>query len=383
MKIAKFIKKLPSGVSEKNLEISTVMVIDDEDRLLLVRRSKGDKGAGIWETPGGHVDPGETYQEAAKREALEEVGLEVNLTDHKIFFETVDGKYGTMVLGIAHDHDVTLKLDEHDKFKWIEPSELKKYKPLHEDFEKQVALLFLKMRRAEKENKGDKLDITDYFEKSVNTPHWESVWNLGNLKKPDFSAFSLEGNPLNMTQISYPQGEGPKLDGGIVIYPLLLEIIKDMGFSDYCDCTKVSSTKVRVSSCVPRPLSVLSKISGKLGYRIVKKTATYIDVVATPSYSTPASGTTPAMGTNPTQKPTSPQNVKMEFQMDQTKPSEKLQEALGNGAKVQDTSGGKITIETNDPQKVMNETERLKSQGELPMVKSSLGRKRLSNNILG
>jgi hypothetical protein len=90
-----------------------------------------------------------------------------------------------------------------------------------------------------------------------------------------------------------------------------------------------------------------------------------------------------ALGTNPTQKPTSPQNVKMEFQMDQTKPSEKLQEALGNGAKVQDTSGGKITIETNDPQKVMNETERLKSQGELPMVKSSLGRKRLSNNILG
>lgn len=37
------------------------------------------KRLGIWLQPGGHIDPGETPWDAARREALEETGLEVRL----------------------------------------------------------------------------------------------------------------------------------------------------------------------------------------------------------------------------------------------------------------------------------------------------------------
>lgn len=56
------------------LAASVVVVVDG--RVLLVRRAN-EPGAGLWSVPGGSVDPGETLQEAAAREALEEAGLEV------------------------------------------------------------------------------------------------------------------------------------------------------------------------------------------------------------------------------------------------------------------------------------------------------------------
>jgi nucleoside triphosphatase len=49
-------------------------ILDSKDRILLVKSYKwGDQ----WMIPGGHVELGETVFDAAKREALEEVGLEV------------------------------------------------------------------------------------------------------------------------------------------------------------------------------------------------------------------------------------------------------------------------------------------------------------------
>lgn len=49
-------------------------ILDDRERLLLVKSAKwGDQ----WMIPGGHVELGETVFAAAKREAMEEVGLDV------------------------------------------------------------------------------------------------------------------------------------------------------------------------------------------------------------------------------------------------------------------------------------------------------------------
>ena len=44
------------------------------DKLLLIRRAN-PPGQGYWSIPGGHVEPGETWQEAVEREVLEETGL--------------------------------------------------------------------------------------------------------------------------------------------------------------------------------------------------------------------------------------------------------------------------------------------------------------------
>ncbi len=53
-----------------------VVIVDDRNRLLLIQRGQG-AGAGLWAVPGGKVRWGETWREAAVREAREETGLEV------------------------------------------------------------------------------------------------------------------------------------------------------------------------------------------------------------------------------------------------------------------------------------------------------------------
>lgn len=53
-------------------------VIQKDNKYLLVQE-KQPKAYGLWNLPAGHVDNGETFEEAAMREALEETGFKVKL----------------------------------------------------------------------------------------------------------------------------------------------------------------------------------------------------------------------------------------------------------------------------------------------------------------
>ena len=56
-------------------QFTATVYILNEERVLLIQHRK----LGKWLPPGGHIDPNETPPEAAKREVLEETGLEVEL----------------------------------------------------------------------------------------------------------------------------------------------------------------------------------------------------------------------------------------------------------------------------------------------------------------
>jgi ADP-ribose pyrophosphatase YjhB (NUDIX family) len=56
---------------------AAVVVRDEQDRLLLIRRGAGATRAGFWAIPAGYVDYGEEVRAAAAREMYEETGLEV------------------------------------------------------------------------------------------------------------------------------------------------------------------------------------------------------------------------------------------------------------------------------------------------------------------
>lgn len=52
-----------------------ILLVDAADRVLLFRFTPGDRPP-FWVTPGGALDPNEDYPAAARRELLEEVGLD-------------------------------------------------------------------------------------------------------------------------------------------------------------------------------------------------------------------------------------------------------------------------------------------------------------------
>jgi 8-oxo-dGTP diphosphatase len=56
-------------------------IVIEQGRVLLTQRKAGAHLAGMWEFPGGKVEPGEDPKEALARELAEELGLEVRVGD--------------------------------------------------------------------------------------------------------------------------------------------------------------------------------------------------------------------------------------------------------------------------------------------------------------
>ena len=54
-------------------------LIEDSHRFLVTRRQPGVHLAGMWEFPGGKIDPGETHDAALRRELREELDVEVEV----------------------------------------------------------------------------------------------------------------------------------------------------------------------------------------------------------------------------------------------------------------------------------------------------------------
>ena len=60
----------------KTLLVSAAALIDADGRVLLAQRPEGKSLAGLWEFPGGKVEPGETPEAALIRELHEELGID-------------------------------------------------------------------------------------------------------------------------------------------------------------------------------------------------------------------------------------------------------------------------------------------------------------------
>lgn len=79
------------------------MVVRDGHVLLVLRAAGANKG--LWSLPGGHLEPGETAEAAARREVFEETGLVVRTVG---VLATVDVQSGANVWLITVFHAVAV-----------------------------------------------------------------------------------------------------------------------------------------------------------------------------------------------------------------------------------------------------------------------------------
>lgn len=103
------------------------MIVDDQGRLLLVRRGH-EPYAGSWSLPSGRAEPGETARQAARREVIEETGLEVEVGEllGVVFREHAAGgqRYEIHDFAARVVGGTARAADDADEVGWFTPLEL-------------------------------------------------------------------------------------------------------------------------------------------------------------------------------------------------------------------------------------------------------------------
>ena len=105
--------------------VVTAAVIKEDGRYLVARRRPGGPRGGLWEFPGGKVEPGERDDEALRRELREELGIDVSVgqptdTVHWVYpdLRIELRSYECRIVGGRPD------AAEHEELRWVTPHEL-------------------------------------------------------------------------------------------------------------------------------------------------------------------------------------------------------------------------------------------------------------------
>jgi ADP-ribose pyrophosphatase YjhB (NUDIX family) len=109
---------------------ATVFVLNDKNELLLLKRADNH----CWGPPGGAVEPGEVVEDAARRETLEETGLEIGeLTLFGVFsgadqfyrYPNGDEIHNVTIVYLAHVPDGEIHISaEHTDWKYFALNEI-------------------------------------------------------------------------------------------------------------------------------------------------------------------------------------------------------------------------------------------------------------------
>ena len=103
-----------------------VAVVRHGGNVLIGRRPQGAALAGLWEFPGGKVEPGETPAAAAVRECREETGLAIEVV---AAFPSCDHHYrhGRVRLNFLDCRVQGLAAEPHSPFLWVAVDRLAQY----------------------------------------------------------------------------------------------------------------------------------------------------------------------------------------------------------------------------------------------------------------
>lgn len=135
----------PDNLKEIDRPIASVVIISKDGKILMGRKdpSRGGVYPDAWHIPGGGVDEGESLEQAAKREALEEVGIDLTSetikllpnigqgespkklpSGEKVWCNMTFNRFEARLSKVANDIEISPN-DDLIELRWFDEDELK------------------------------------------------------------------------------------------------------------------------------------------------------------------------------------------------------------------------------------------------------------------
>ena len=110
------------------IEVVAAVIHNNEGKILIAQRNFKKSQGGLWEFPGGKIEPNETKEEAIVREIKEEMDIDI---EAKMFIEQKVFNYPEKDINLiaieCKQLNSDIKLNEHEDAKWVSKDELKKF----------------------------------------------------------------------------------------------------------------------------------------------------------------------------------------------------------------------------------------------------------------
>jgi len=119
-----------ANTGKRLLLVAACALVDADGRVLLAQRPEGKQLAGLWEFPGGKVEPGETPEQCIIRELHEEIGIETDvpcLAPLTFASHSYDDFHLLMPLFVCRRFRGIAQPREGQALKWVRPKQMRDY----------------------------------------------------------------------------------------------------------------------------------------------------------------------------------------------------------------------------------------------------------------
>lgn len=109
------------------MKVVMAAVVVRDGKYMICRRGPGRRLEGVWEFPGGKLEPGETPEQGLERELREELGIETRVV--RILDAELESEFNEFIIlyYLTKIISGTPKLTEHTEIRFVDPAGLRNF----------------------------------------------------------------------------------------------------------------------------------------------------------------------------------------------------------------------------------------------------------------